>query len=386
MPIRRFSVRNYKSLENLDLDLKPFVVFVGPNNAGKSNIFDFLYFLSQIVKSREFASVIRERGGFEQIIFNGDIGQTISIELYGLIKVKGKERHYHYSLELVGDRYGRGCNNKEFFQLLEDSGKKLLEFPSEQYQGQAVAWDEAGKVISFSASGRELSYLSVFTDEDTYPILAQFSKEVQNWVLFNLLPPLMRASLPVRRELQLRAWGENLPTVLHALQTEYPQKFREIEDILKLAVPELEELATGLTSHEAGQTYIRIREKGLKTSIPAWGMSDGTLRLLGHLATFYLPEPPPLVCFEEPENYVHPRLLELMVDLLKNASEKTQVLVSTHSPYLVDFLQPEDLFIVIKKEGKTQVTKAQERKGIKEALKTLGLGEMWYSGSLGGVP
>jgi len=79
-------------------------------------------------------------------------------------------------------------------------------------------------------------------------------------------------------------------------------------------------------------------------------------------------------------------LLELIVELLKNASHKTQVLVTTHSPYLVDLLQPEDLFIVEKQDGKTQVKKAEDKKGIKEALKTLGLGEMWYSGSLGGVP
>jgi predicted ATPase len=115
-------------------------------------------------------------------------------------------------------------------------------------------------------------------------------------------------------------------------------------------------------------------------------MSDGTLRVLGCLAALYSPASPPLICFEEPENYVHPRLLELMVNLLKGASEKTQVLINTHSPYLVDFLDPGDLFIVEKVNGETQVKRAEDKKGIKEALKTLGLGEMWYSGGLGGIP
>ncbi|MEW6685495.1 MAG: AAA family ATPase [Candidatus Edwardsbacteria bacterium] len=188
--------------------------------------------------------------------------------------------------------------------------------------------------------------------------------------LFNFSPQLMREALPVRKELQLQFLGENLSVVLHVLQTEYPQQFKEIEDILKSAVLELEELTTGLTPHEPGRTYTRIREKGLKISIPAWGMSDDTLRLLGHLATLYLPILPLLVCFEEPENYVHPRLLELIVNLLKNASEKTQVLVTTHSPYLVDFLQPEDLYIVEKQNGETQIKKAEDKKGIREALRT----------------
>ncbi len=369
-------------VENLTLNINPFIVFIGPNNAGKGNIFDCLLFLSEFVKTGPGAA--RKRGGFEQIVFNGDIGQTISIELQGSIKMQNKERLYRYFIEFESDRYGN-CNNKEeAFSLMENGRKKLLESPSEG--GIAITWDETGTKIGVLGAGRDKLYLASFRDQDYYPILGHFANEVQNWAIFNLSPPLMRSSLPVKRELQLQSLGENLPVVLHVLQTEYPMKFREIEDILKSAVPELEELTTGLTAHEPGQTYVRIREKGLKTSVPAWGMSDGTLRLLGHLATLYLPSPPPLLCFEEPENYVHPRLLKLMVDLLKNASEKTQVLVTTHSPYLVNLLQPEDLFIVEKQDGKTQVKKAKDKKGIKEASKTLGLGEMWYSGSLGGVP
>jgi predicted ATPase len=196
----------------------------------------------------------------------------------------------------------------------------------------------------------------------------------------------MKESLPIKKEFKLQTLGENLGIVLHTLQVENPNKFKEIEDILKSALPEFEELTTGLTSHEPGKTYIRIKEKNLKISTPAWGMSDGTLRLLGHLVVLYLPTPPPLVCIEEPENYVHPRLLELIVDLAKTASEKTQVLITTHSPYLVDFLEPEDLVIVEKKQGETEVRTLEDKEAIKEALKTLTLGEMWYSGDIGGVP
>ncbi len=135
-----------------------------------------------------------------------------------------------------------------------------------------------------------------------------------------------------------------------------------------------------------GQTFIRIREHGLNAWIPSWGMSDGTLRFLGYLVTLYSPEPPGLICFEELENYIHPRLLELMVDIIRNATERTQILLTTHSPYLVDLLTPGELYIVEKKEGRTQVKRAADRKKIHEALQELGLGEMWYSGSLGGVP
>jgi predicted ATPase len=384
MSINRITIKNYKSLKNLELNFKPLMVFVGPNNAGKSNIFDSLWFLSEFVKMEPGNAIVR-RGGFNHVVFDGIIEQRISIQLEGSTNVKDKERFYWYSLELSGDKYGHCFIEHEIFRLIKEDGKQdLLKYPDEK--GSAIVYDESGKQISSFGAGKDRSYLYYFRDPDHYPILGHFSHEVQNWQFFNLVPSSMRSLLPVRRELQLQSYGENLSVVLHVLQSEYPDKFREIEDILKSAVPELKELTTGLTAHETGQTYVRILEKHLAISIPAWGMSDGTLRVLGCLAALYSPASPPLICFEEPENYVHPRLLELMVNLLKGASEKTQVLINTHSPYLVDFLDPGDLFIVEKVNGETQVKRAEDKKGIKEALKTLGLGEMWYSGGLGGVP
>jgi predicted ATPase len=384
MPINKLIVKNYKSLKDFSLELKPFMVFIGPNNAGKSNIFDCMRFLSQLGrKGDEARRAVIERGEFEQIVYDGDIGNTITIELQGSLKNKGKIISYKYRIELIGVRFGRLRIVKEVFSA-KDLEKPLFEFPLEG--NMVIVRDETGKEISRLSVGDESLYLSYFDDINHYPILGKFSSDMQNWTFLNLLPPLMKEALPIKKELHLQIWGENLPVVLHALQSEYPDKFKEIEEILKSAIPELKDLTTGLTSHEPGKTYIRIMEKNLKLSIPAWGMSDGSLRLLGLLAALYLPQPAPLVCIEEPENYVHPRLLELIIDLIKTASERTQVLATTHSPYLVDLLKPEDLFIVEKKEAKTTVRKAKDKKGIKEALRTLGLGEMWYSGSLGGVP
>ncbi len=383
MPINKLIVKNYKSLKDFSLELKPFMVFIGPNNAGKSNILDCMQFLSEFgEKGDEGRRAVVKRGGFEQIVYDGDIGNAITIELQGSLKIKHKITPYKYHVELIGITFGRLRIAKENFSI-KGLEKPLLEFPVEK--NEVIVRDETGGKISSLGVGGESLCLNYFDDINHYPILGKFSSEMQNWTFLNLLPPLMKEALPIKKELQLRAWGENLPVVLHALQSEYPDKFEEIEEILKSAIPELKDLTTGLTSHEPGKTYVRIKEKNLKLSIPAWGMSDGSLRLLGLLAALYLPKPLPLICIEEPENYVHPRLLELIVDLIKTASERTQIFVTTHSPYFVDLVQPEDLFIVEKKEAQTTVRKAEDKKGIKKALKTLGLGEMWYSGSLGGV-
>jgi predicted ATPase len=143
-------------------------------------------------------------------------------------------------------------------------------------------------------------------------------------------------------------------------------------------------LFTALTKE--GQTYVSMEEETMTMRIPAWAMSNGVLRLLGQLAALFSPKPPALACYEEPENYVHPALLSLLADVLKNASTRSQLLVGTHSPYLLNFFSPEHLIIVEKKNGCSQFKSAAKKKGLKEALRVLGLGEIWYSGELGGKP
>jgi predicted ATPase len=381
--IRKLGVRNYKSLENVTLELQPLTVFVGCNNAGKSNTFDCLQFLADLVREGPNAST--KRGGFQQIVFNGDISRPISVELEGEVYLGShQERDYKYSIEATGDRWGN-CNivkESLLLKIQEDEWKRLLEFPSEN--GMAQAWDETGKQIGGVGAGRNQSYLRHFSDPDLYPVVGRLSREVQSWALYDLLPPLMQASLPVKRAPRLEEYGQNLAMVLHLLQAEYPANFKEVEGILKHVIQEVETLTTGLT--EDGKTYLRMKEKSLSISIPGWAMSNGTLRLLGYLAVAYSPSPPSLICLEEPENYVHPGLLEMVANLLKKASERTQTLVATHSPYLLNFLEPENLVIVERYEGKTQVKRAETEKGLKAALQTLGLGEMWYAGSLGGTP
>jgi len=189
---------------------------------------------------------------------------------------------------------------------------------------------------------------------------------------------------PAKKDLRLQNEEENISSVLHTFQAEWGESFTEVEELLRMAVPEIERLLTPLT--EEGQTYLAIEERGVPWRIPSWAMSDGTLRFLGQLAVFLSPDPPTLACFEEPENCIHPGLLELVVDVFKSASRKIQVLVTTHSPDLLNFLAPEELMIVEKENGKTRCREARDVAGVKEALKTLGLGELWYSGHLGGVP
>jgi predicted ATPase len=385
MILTHIKIQNYKSLKDFSLDLSPFMVFVGRNNVGKSNIIDCLQFLSDFVVNGDKA--VKERGGFQDIVFNRDFTNTIHIELSMDIasNQSPKRKQCEYIIELESDRHGHCFNKKETFSLLGKKKKTLLEFPVHGH-GTAILRDETGEQISEVGHSGPGSFLYPFSDRERSPILADFSSELEKWKNFNLAPQLMTESYQVQTGLRLQSFGQNVASVLHTLQTGYPREFKEIEEILRFAIPEIEELTTGLTDHAVPQTYIRVKEKHFSKPTPSWAISDGVLRLLGILTAVYSPEFPSLACFEEPENYIYPKALQLIVDLLKSASEQMQVLVTTHSPLIVDYLKPEDLYLVTKETGETRVKRAKDKKGIREALRTLGLGEMWRSGSLNKIP
>jgi predicted ATPase len=402
--VDQIHIRNYKSLRDVTLALRAFNVLIGPNNAGKSNVFDCLRLLSELTRYQQ-GEPVHSRGGFSSIVWNGDIKSSIGIEISGHepsfpdpdgdryrfkydVHIAGGPTHFQFTSERfwAQDASPAGAvlsPSEEGLFLAGPSGRVLLEYPVE---GNAVrSTDPSGKVnFTGSSSGFRSPYLASFSDPARFPLLGDFALQVKDWAFYNFVPSLMERPLQVRKDLRLQEHGENFGAVLHSHHAEFGSNFREVEEWLRRAMPEISSLLTGLT--EGGQTLAQIEESGLKVRIPSWSMSDGTIRFLAHLLVVFGASPPPLVCFEEPENFIHPHSLELLALVLKKASARSQILLSTHSPYLLNFLEPEDVIIVEKHEGATEAWRPKNQGAIKEALKTLGLGEMWYAGSIGGTP
>ena len=204
-------------------------------------------------------------------------------------------------------------------------------------------------------------------------------RHMSRWRFYSFTVPSIRRESSARKQLNLERDGSNLAQVLLTLKTERPKAFSAIEEVLKLAIPEVEELLTPLT--EEGNTYVAIQEKGF-APFDYHQVSDGTLRLLAYITALNLDAD--LICFEKPENFVHAQLLRLLAEILKKSDK--QIVLSTHSPYFLDHLEPEDLIIVEKKDGKTKLRRVEAEKQKKEIQNLLEegipLGEAYYSGAI----
>jgi len=197
-------------------------------------------------------------------------------------------------------------------------------------------------------------------------------------------PSRLRATNEIGKEFVLSYTGDNLARVLFNVYLERREVFTEIEEFLASVVPEVEQILTPLKSEK--EVQIAIREKSVERPLSYRQIADGTLRLLAFITALHLDST--LVAFEEPENCVHPHLLETLVDMLRKAP--CQVVVTTHSPYLLDYVKPEEIVVVEKIEGETKARRLSEPEELERVRRMLEegltMGEIWYSGEVGGVP
>ena len=179
-------------------------------------------------------------------------------------------------------------------------------------------------------------------------------RELESWRFFYFEPrERMRAATPIKEVRHVGAMGDGLAAFLITLKTRQPRQFHALEKALRMLLPDVDGIETDV--NDLGEAEFRLRENGV--AIPARVLSEGTLRLLGLLALTGAEDTPSLVGFEEPENGVHPRRIELVAELLKVNSQfrETQYIVTTHSPILPDRLPNESLFVVQRINRRTQV-------------------------------
>lgn len=415
--LNQITVSGYKSLRSSRVRFAPFTVIVGRNNVGKSNLFDALRLLSHLAEM-PVASVFkseRHRGDPVESFFSEEqpkLTIVCDIDLtstphpfYPDQNLSNPLLHYEVEvvfragvLELTSEKLkGRttsGTKPKSFITTGTSSKRSVGDGAQHQV---SVNRDTAksGKSRHFSAPSAR-SVMTVIDDAELYPHVVALAQELSSWRFFHFEPEALREPSPAMDVLELESSGRGLSGFYDTLLSKDSDRFRSAERALRRGIPE----ARGIRLLDTGdrrRLLAIVRNDGREFT--ARVLSDGTLRFLALLALAYAPQPPGLVCFEEPENGVHPGRLPFIVDTLRGIAERegkgsrrSQVIVNSHSPYLVDLLDPSEMLMAsLSEDGQTDFTSVggdlfASNPVLKEILFSgeQTLGELWSQGSFDG--
>lgn len=386
MLIQRLTLRNLLSFgpETLELPLTRLNVLIGPNGSGKSNLIEAIGLLQAAPK--DLTGPIREGGGVRDWIWKGgDSSPHASIEV--VIENPSSQASLRYHLAFAETRQRFQLSDERIENEHPDKGylDPYFYFRYENNRPVINLKDGAKRRLEREEIDPEQSILSQRKDPDQYPELTYLGEVFgririyREWSFGRYTVPRLpqKADLPNHR---LDEDARNLGLVLN--------RFKTIPTIKKKLLNELRKLYEGIDDFdvliEGGTVQLFFQEGNI--IVPATRLSDGTLRYLCLLAILCHPDPPPLVCIEEPELGLHPDILPTLAELLRDASKRTQIIVTTHSDVLVDALSdtPESVVVCEKHDGKTEMRRL-DKDQLKDWLDKYSLGELWRKGELGGT-
>ena len=378
--IESLRVKNYRALRNIELkQLKPLTVFLGANGSGKSTLFDVFAFLSECftIGLRRACS---KRGGLKELRTRGCDGP---IEFALKYREKPKTPVITYHLSIGEDTEGPFVET-EWLQWRRGSHGKPFRFLNfREGRGTIVAGetpDEANEPISEQFYDPSILAVSMLGQLARHPRVSTLRRFITDWHLSRLSTDATRQATSDGPQKRLSATGDNLPNVIQYLQEKYPERLEKIISILSNRVPRLEKVDTKLMM--SGLRRLQIKDAPFEQPILAKFASDGTLKLLSYLTLLYDPQPPQLIGIEEPENYLHPRLLIGFVEDCIKACMGSQFIITTHSPRFVNEFRAEEVWVLYRDaEGFTVCKRASEMLGINHFIEAgATLGDLWMEG------
>jgi predicted ATPase len=380
--IETLRVKNYRALRDLELlELTPLTVLLGPNGSGKSTIFDVFAFLSEC-----FTDGVRrawdKRGRFKELRSRGADG-PIEIEVryiepgftptvYQLTIDESRRGPIVAAESLRWTRTQRGGNNFRFLDFKNGEG----------YVIGGDRPDEGGERIEERLASAEVLVVNTLGQFKSHPRVVALRNFITGWYLSYLTTTTSgtRNTPEAGPQERLSQTGDNLANVVQYLREQHPERLDKVLQILRQRVPQLDKVDARIL--EDGRLLLQIKDAPFPEPIQARFASDGTLKMLAYLTVLYDPEPPPLIGIEEPENFLHPRLLPELAEECRIASEKSQLFVTTHSPFFVDALHPKEVRVVYRDEnGYTQTRRAADMPGIPDFMdEGSKLGHLWIEG------
>jgi predicted ATPase len=394
-------IKNYRALAELELgqvtyaqgdSLPRLTCLIGPNGSGKSTLLDAFGFIADcLLEGVEAACDKPGRGGFDRIHTQG---QTGPIEFEMFFEDDDSERPIVYLIH-VDVVNGVPAVVKETLrqrQQGETRGKPYHFLKLEN--GQGKVW--VGQAVDVRAESKDSQRVHLAEQDklgittlgnlSEHPRIVRLRSYIEQWYLSYFVPDAAREQPPAGAQRWLNRTGSNIANVLQYFQRQYPEEFAGILKRLAAAIPGLRQITP--KPSEDKRLLLQFDEAGYVDPFYQQSMSDGTLKMLAYAVLLEDPAPRPFIGIEEPENGLYVRLVERLASQLASrasrTSSPTQILVTTHSPYFVDALQPEQVWIMQKNaEGHAEARRAADVPHIRELTREgIPLGSLWYSNHL----
>ncbi|MCW5700043.1 MAG: AAA family ATPase [Rhodospirillales bacterium] len=380
--IKYLRVQNYRALRDVEFkELKPLTVLLGPNGSGKSTVFDVFAFLSECFESglrrawdrRGRAKELKTRGATEPIV----------------IEIKYQEPDfplitYHLA---VDERKGSPIVVEEWLQWRRGSrGRPFRFLDYKEGIGSAVSGTKPGaeeKRVETALKSPDFVAVNALGQFAEHPRVATLREFITGWYVSYLSVEDTRGQPEVGPQEHLSRTGDNLANVIQFLAEQHPDRLESIFEELRSKVPRVERvLAEAMPD---GRLLLAIKDAPFDNPVLARFASDGTLKMMAYLVLLHDPSPPPFIGVEEPENFLHPRLLQGLAEECRGAAERGQLLITTHSPFFINALRPEELRVLYRdEEGYTRARMASEIRGVPEFMREGALlGHLWLEGHFG---
>lgn len=357
-PLDRIRIAGFKSIRDQTVHLTNLNVLIGGNGAGKSNFISVFRLLNDMVNGGLQIAIARF-GGASQVLYRGP-------------RVTDR-----IALDLRFDRNVYQCR-------LEAAAADRLLFAEEK--AFFLKSDERLKEVNLG-SGHEESALQELGRHSGVPGFVR--NVLLSWKVYHFHDTSTQAKMKSKAKVddnrRLHADSGNLAAFLFLLRRKNPAHYRRIVDTVRMVAPFFDDFVLEPDEYNESVILLQWKEKGTDIAFFPDALSDGTLRFIALATLFLQPELPATILLDEPELGLHPRAITLLVELMRQAAEETQVIVSTQSTTLVDQLDPEELIVVDRWKGES-VFHRPRAEALQEWLEDYSLGELWQKNVVGGGP
>jgi predicted ATPase len=389
--LRRIKIENFKAIQNSgSIKLTPLTVFIGNNGSGKSSIIEGLLTYQMIIQ-QGLDDAINYWRGFDYIR-NRAVPHTLSskqrTQEINPISIKLNYKDYSFAMSITQSPSGEVFISEETISILKSIGFSRDTTGSVNYQNFDRENGYQEKVLGKVDDTQGILDLSAVQEQLRQLNHSKIYTKIADWQFINFNPAIMGNPIPPRLSADRVKLAPNASNLGHYLLDLYKldiDAFNGLVETLQYVLPYAKDLQVQATSPAELERRIYLKMTESNFQVPGWLLSTGTLRVVAILALLRHPSPPPLIIIEELENGLDPRTINLLVEEIRQAIEsgKTQVIITTHSPYLLDLLYLSQIVIVERNEqGEPIFSRPADKPTLEQWSKQFTPGQLYTMGQL----